>query len=458
MADIMLDLVRNIVNIRYEDLPPEAVDYAKKSILDTIAVTIAGSTAEGCKAVVELVKGFGGKKESTVWVYGGRVPAPLAGLAIGPMARARDLGDVHENGGGHVTEYILPAAYPVAESLKNNGKDLITAVALAQDMMIRLALTINRDAGSLRMGMSRIFAPTAAVAKLAKLDEVTMLNAMGIAYTQAAGEWQGLIDGALTVRVEHGFVAEAAIKSVLLAQKGITGAKNILQGEKGFYNAFAPQPRLDRLTFELGKRFEGVNTSIKPYPCCKFAHAAIYATINLVQENDIRPQDVAQIDVGVGKWSYEIICEPEELKRNPQNIVDCQFSLPYTVAASIVNRRVFIQDFTPEAIARPDVRQIMGKVRMRIAPEATPPDNRFVGGAIVTIKTKGGKEHTKMVHYVKGHPKNPMTIDDMVEKFRACLPFSATPISGDRMNEIVRTVANLEQVDDVAVIARLLAP
>ena len=103
MADIMLDLVRNIVNIEYQDLPSEAVDYAKKSILDTIAVTVAGSTAEGCQAVVELVKGYGGKQESTIWVYGGRVPAALAGLAIGPMARARDLGDVHENGGGHVT-------------------------------------------------------------------------------------------------------------------------------------------------------------------------------------------------------------------------------------------------------------------------------------------------------------------------------------------------------------------
>lgn len=454
----MLDLVRHIVNTKYENLPSEVIDYAKKSILDTIAVTVAGSTAEGCKAVVELVKGFGGKKESTVWVYGGRVPAPLAGLAIGPMARARDLGDVHENGGGHITEYILPAAYPIAECLRASGKDLTTAVALAQDLMIRLATSINRNAGSLRMGMSRIFAPTAAVAKLAKLDEATMLNAMGIAYAQAAGEWQGLIDGALTVRVEHGFVAEAAIKSVLLAQKGITGARNILQGEKGFYNAFAPEPRLDRLTSELGKRFEGVNTSIKPYPCCKWTHAAVYATINLARENDIRPEDVADIDIGVGKWAYEIVCEPEEMKRNPQNIVDCQFSLPYTVATGIVNRRVFIQDFTSEAILRPDVRELMGKVRMRIEPEATPPDNRFVGGAIVTIKTKAGKECTKLVHYVKGHPKNPMNMDDMIEKFRACFPFSAKPISEDRMNEVVRTVANLEQVDDVAEIARLLTP
>lgn len=458
MADIMLDLVRHLVNTKYENLPPEAIDYAKKSILDTIAVTVAGSTAEGCKAVVELVQEYGGKQESTIWVYGGRVPAPLAGLAIGPMARARDLGDVHENGGGHITEYILPAAYPIAEYLRNNGKDLITAVALAQDMMVRLAMSISRDAGALRMGMSRIFAPTAAVGKLAKLDEATMLNAMGIAYAQAAGEWQGLIDGALTVRVEHGFVAEAAIKSVLLAQKGITGAKNILQGEKGFYNAFAPQPRLDRLTSELGRRFEGPNTSIKPYPCCKWTHAAVYATINLVQENDIRPEDVAEIDVGVGKWAYQIVCNPQELKLNPQNIVDCQFSLPYTVATSVVNRRVFIQDFTPEAISRPDVREIMRKVKMRIAPEATPTDNRFVGGAIVTIKTKDVKEHTELVHYVKGHPKNPMTMGDMIEKFKACLPFAAKPISEDRMNEIVKLVANLEQVDDVADIARLLTP
>ena len=462
MADIMLTLVRHIVNARFEDLPAPAVESAKKSILDTIAVSMAGSTAEGCREVVELVKGWGGKKESTIWFYGGKVPSALAGLAIGPMARARDYGDVYEKRGDpHVTEYILPVALPLAECLGGiSGKDLITAVALGQDLAIRFQCTIIRPPDNLspHYCISAIFGPTAAAIKLLGMDEATAWNAMGLAFTQVQGEMQGYRDGALSVRLQHGFVAEAAIKAALLAQKGVTGPKNIVQGEFSFYLTFAPEYDLKPLTSELGKSFEGAYISIKPYPACKLTHGAIDATLDLVTEHDIKPQDIKEIDVGVGGIAYNLTCRPEEIKTRPRNVVDCQFSVPYAVATAVVKRSVLLEDFTEEARLRPEVWELMPKIKTMVDPAVLSEDSPLTGGADVTIKTKGGKEYSKRVYYVKGHPKNKMTMSDVAEKFRLCQPFSIKPLARGNVEEVIRLVSNLEEVGDVARIPKLLVP
>ena len=222
-------------------LPSDTVRWAQKAIFDTIAVSIAGSSAKGCQEVVDLVKVWGGREESTVLIFGGKVPVNLAGLANGPMARARDYGDVHERV-GHVTEYTLPPTLAMAERQGGvTGKDLITAIVVGGEIITRIGTTLKKMPGeSPRYCMFRIFGPTASVSKILGLDRDIFWNAMGLSFSQAAGDMQMYKDGALSVRVQHGFVADAAIKSCLLAQRGITGTRNILLGEWGFYNAFEP--------------------------------------------------------------------------------------------------------------------------------------------------------------------------------------------------------------------------
>jgi 2-methylcitrate dehydratase PrpD len=458
MADLMIDLVKNIVSTDYEKLTPESIAYAKESILDTIGAIIAGSTGQGCREVVELVKDWGGKKESTILIYGDKVPCATAGLAIGPMARARDIGDVEESGpAGHITEYILPVAFPVSELRGSvTGKEFITAVALAQDIMVRLGCSIIKPPDWPRYTETRIFGPTAVAAKLLLLDEETTLNAMGIAFSQLCGEKQCYKDGALTVRVEHGFIANDAIRSVQLARKGITGAKNILQGEHGFYAAFEPNYSLTPVVSGLGKRFDGVKVSIKPYSSCKFGHGAINATLNIVKKYDVSAENIDKIDVAVGPMAYRFICEPKEVKNNPRNIVDCQFSAAYVVANAIVKRKVFIDDFALEAINRTDVRELINKVNTRIEPDLVTSDNA-IGGSVVTIRTKDGKEYSEKVLYVKGNPKNPMTYEEIAEKFRMCMLFSAKPIHKENVERIIELVRNLENVSNMNQVIGLLS-
>ncbi len=283
-----------------------------------------------------------------------------------------------------------------------------------------------------------------------------MINAMGIAYSHTFVEKQGYKDGALTQRLQHGFVADGAIRSCLLAQKGIAGPRNILQGEFGYFATFEEARNIEALTSGLGKSFEGAMVSLKPYAACKFTHTAIAATIELTKEHNIQAQDVAEIDIGVSPRAYAFVCQPEEVKANPRNVVDAQFSLYYVVAVGLIKGDVFIEDFTGQAIGRPDVRRLMARVKTRVEPDLAEPDSDHA--AVVIIRTQGGKEYTKSVHYVRGHPKNPMTMDEVGDKFRRCLPFSAKPFPEETAEQIIRMVSNLEETSDVAEIARLLAP
>ena len=148
MADLMQDLVKHTLETRYEDLPPEAIDYAKNSILDITGIIIAGSSGEGVKEVADLVKDWGGREEATIPIYGGKVPAVGAAFAIGPMTRARDLGDIFEGAPirGHPTETIFPAALPAAELRGGiTGKEFITAMAVGQDVIGRIGAGGVRD-------------------------------------------------------------------------------------------------------------------------------------------------------------------------------------------------------------------------------------------------------------------------------------------------------------------------
>jgi 2-methylcitrate dehydratase PrpD len=283
------------------------------------------------------------------------------------------------------------------------------------------------------------------------------MNAMGLAYTQGGGDSQMFVDCVLKCRVQHGFVADIAIKSVLLAQEGITGTQNILCGEKGFYAAFFPEHDAHWLTQGLGdKEFLALRTRVKGYPSCTYTHSAIETALQCVRENALKAEDVAEVRVGVNTPSYQVVCTPAEYRYNPRSIVDCQFSIPYTVACAIVNGKVFIDDFTSEAIRRPEVRDMMGKVRCEVDPEIDAFCPAGFDGAKVTITTRDGRRHFKRLDYVKGTPQNPMTMDDEVQKFQACVPFAARPIPKQNTDQAVDLVRRLETVEDVSSLVSLL--
>ncbi|GAI14452.1 unnamed protein product, partial [marine sediment metagenome] len=221
------------------------------------------------------------------------------------------------------------------------------------------------------------FMSATAASRLLQLDEEKMLNALGLAYHQAAGNLQVVRDGAQAKRLGPGFSCRAGVASALMAQKGITGAKNFIEGEVGFYGLYHPQSKycdLSRLTDKLGQHFENEDISLKPYPCGVVNHTAIDAALAIAKERDIKPDDVAEVTIFTGAGSH-FLCVPLEVKRHPRNAVDTQFSIPWSVATAIAKRRASVWDYTDEAASDPMMHKLTSKITAEIEPA-------FTGGSI----------------------------------------------------------------------------
>jgi 2-methylcitrate dehydratase PrpD len=449
--DPMGSLCRMLINTEYGDLPSNVVDYAKHCILDTMAVIIGGSSMEGIPAVVDLVKDKGGKAQSVIPLYGGMVPASEAAFAIGPMARAMDMGDAHMEG-GHNSEYIIPAML-AAIGLKDgvSGKEFITAFVVGSEILIRIGVAFRVVSNAIPMGQiggHYIFGCIASVGKLLGLGLEELENAIGIGRGMTQPHDVAMLNPpSLMVRIHHGFICQDAINACLLARRGITGPRgeisDVLVGPLG-YLAFAKwQTNPSAITEGLGEEWEMLNIMMKPYPCCGCTHTPIEGIIEQMNEHNFEAEDIAIIDIDASPVVWTAICTPKEDRWNPQTVHDCQFSLPYTVATAAFDKYVFLDSFAPEARARQDVRELMTRISAK-EDSALPPF-----AVRVNTGLKNGKKYSKEYFYAKGHPKKPFTEKELIDKFNKCVPYSAYRLSDTTVNSLIETILNLENTNDV---------
>jgi len=453
--DPMVTLCRMVVETKYEDLPTDVVEFAKKLILDTVGVTIAGSSQEIIPEIVDLVKEQGGKAESIIPFYGGKAPASMVAFAIGPMARAIDMGDVHEVA-THTAEFVLPPLL-AATGLKDKvaGKEFITAFVLGEEVLVRIgeaSKVVELVGRGTDQGGHYIFGAVAGVGKLLGLSFEELQNAMGmtVAMTQAH-DMNMFAEASHMVRVEHAFISQDAITICLLAKRAINGPHNILLGPKGYlsmYDRVGTDP--NKLTIGLGEKWEMASTMMKPYASCKCAHTAIYGILELMREHKFSAEDIDGIHIDEDPTNMSVVAKPKGAKWDPHTTPECQFSLPYTVATAVFDGRIFIDAYTEEAKARKNVRDLMTKITADEDKELPP------WAARVTVRLKDGRRLTKEVWYVKGHVKNPFTEDELIVKFKWMIPYSAYKLSDTVVNSLIETILKLEDVDDV--VRSIIAP
>jgi 2-methylcitrate dehydratase PrpD len=454
--DAAYQFARNFSNAKYEDLPPEVVDATKKEILDLLGVALGGASQPGATHVCALVKEWGGKEESSIIGSRQKVPAPNAAQANATMAHALDFDDVHEAAVMHPGIASIPVVMAVGEAQGSlSGKELITSTALGVDMMCRLALATTPGKSPIELGwhLTSLFGfmgSAATAARVMRLDEEKIVDAIGIGYHQCAGNGQCVKDGALTKRLGPGFAIKGGITAALMARAGVTGAKNTFEGEWGLYRQYMHGDySREILLADLGERFEGVNVAIKPYPCCRGIHPAIDAALALAIDENIRSKDIREIVLSVTDAHLSLLCQPEDAKRSPRSPVDAQFSIPWGVASAIVGRRVGLDDFTESAIKNRDVLEVTRKMRVEVdntlhrpGPEPTR----------VKVITRDGKAFVKIVENPLGSLERPMSFEDCARKFRDC----AKSLDAGRVERILQSVGQLERVVDIREIISFL--
>ncbi len=447
---------RNFEKTKFEDLTSEVVEATKKEILDLLGVALGGASQPGATHVCQLVKDWGGKEESSLIGSPQKVPAPNAAQANATMAHALDFDDVHEAAVMHPGIASIPVAMAVAEAQGSlSGREFITSTALGVDMMCRLALATTPGKSPVELGwhLTSLFGfmgAAATAARIMDLNEEQIVDAMGIGYHQCGGNGQCVKDGALTKRLGPGFAVKGGITAALMAKAGVTGAKNCLEGEWGFYRQYMHGDySREILTADLGKRFEGVNVAIKPYPCCRGIHPAIDAALALATEQNIRGEDIKEIVLSVTDAHLSLLCQPLEAKRSPRSPVDAQFSIPWGVASAIVGRRVGLDDFTESAIRNREVLAVTQKMRVEVDNTLHKPGPEPTR---VKVITKDGKEFAKVVENPLGSLERPMSFEDCARKFRDC----AKNLEAGRIEGIIQRVGQLERLEDIRETIRLL--
>ena len=453
--DPMSTLCRMAVQTGYTDLPEDVVRHAKHTLLDCMAVMIGGSGMDGIPAIVEMVKDKGGTPQSVLPFYGGRVPATEAALAIGPMPRAMDCGDLHEEA-GHISEYIV-ACLLAATGLRPNvtGEEFLTALVVGQETLIRVGSAYKLISSAVKSndcGGHYIFGAVAAVGKLLGFSQEQLENAQGIARTMTQPHTMAIYAPAtLMVRVHHGLVCQSAITACLLAEKGITGPRQeVLTGANGYLRTARWQTDPDALTRDLGERWEMTQIITKGYSACYFSHSSIDGILEQMRTHDFAAGDIAEIHIDVSTSGWRAVCEPTDKKWHPQTVPECQFSLPYAVATAAIDKKVFLQSYAAEARQRQDVRELMSTI------SATEDPSVSDWGARLTTTLRDGRKIVTEHVYVKGHPENPFSEQDFIDKFRMCVPFSVLPLSERVVETMVDDILALEKVDDV--VAALLLP
>jgi 2-methylcitrate dehydratase PrpD len=459
--DAAYDISKFLVNTKFDDLPTEAIHVIKKDTLDILANALGGSSDQGVKAIYDLVREWGGKPESSIIGYGTKVPSPNAALVNSTMAFTLDYDDVHERGHFHAGVSTIPSAFAISGMKEGvTGKEFIAAICLAIELGCRLGIASKRAKPGYIMGgwdyasLHGCFTSAAVAGRLLNLDEPKMHNALGLAYHQAAGSGQSAIDAADTKKLGPGFGARAGITSALMAQRGITGAKAIFdESEISFCHLYHSGCDKDVLIRDLGKTFEMLDMSFKPYPSCRLGHAHIDAVLRLVQEHDIEAEEVQEIIPSTCQFVNVQLCAPLEAKKKPGNRTVAQFSLPWVVACAVVRRKVGIHEFTEDALKDRILLDMAAKVNPILDP-LLPDEFAFTP---LRIKTKRGTFES-MTDYGYGSVQNPMTFEAIEEKFMDCASISVKPILKGNLAKVIQMIRNLEEVKDINEIISLLTP
>lgn len=450
------ELVRNVLHTSFKAFDTSVVDRARNRIIDVVGCLIGGANAPGCSMVIDLVREWGGKKESTIMAHGGKIPAHNAAMVNSIMARSYDFeacnpfvdGKAYP---GHISGTTVPTAVAVAEQSSASGKDLLTALILGDDLTARInaASNFTIDTGWDCTGTVNMFGATAIAGKLWGLDEYQMLNAFGIVINQLAGTMQNIFDGAHAFKLPQGFAAKAGILSAALARKGFTGVRDPLLSKYGYFALYCRTYQPEKLTKDLGKKFYA-DITFKPYPSCRVTHGAIDCALELVRVNEIKPEDIDEVIVDISPVGRDFaVGQPFRVGEVLQ--ARAAFSFQYTVANALLRKSVKLEHFTDASIKDPKIMDLIDKIRLNAT---IPPETPSAAG--VKVKMRQGKEFEKRVDVAKGFGTlTPLTPAEKREKFMNNVAFSKT-VPLEKAEKALSMLERIDEIDNVTRIVKLL--
>lgn len=463
---IVQELAEFAVAQRGGGLPEPLVTDVTRRVRDVVGLALAATDTGPAGVVAEVLGGWGGPPDAGIPGWSTRAPAAQAALAGGTLAHALDFDDTHLPSVLHPSAAVVPAALAVAEAVGADGRTLAAAVAVGDEVCVRLGMAGYDRALGNSVFFERGFHATsicgtvgaaAAAALLYGLDAEGVAHTLAIATSMGAGVLEANRTGGSVKRLHCGWAAHAGVTAAELARAGMTGPPTAIEGRFGFLSAFvgdAADP--GAILRDLGRDWELPRIFFKPYPSNHFTHAGIDAALQL-RADGVSAGDVADVELGVPTPVLRTIAEPAAEKARPRSGYHARFSGPFTFATALIGGGglgVGIDDFTDELARDPARLALAARVRCvaDAACDAVFP-NQFP--AVARVTTTSGETREVAVLTNRGGPQRPLSAEELGRKFRLN---AARALPADQVDHLDDLLTRLPAIPDVGQVVRACVP
>jgi 2-methylcitrate dehydratase len=444
---ITATMARWATDLAYDDIGEQAIHEAKRYLLDSLGCAFGGYRQEDARIALAVLKEIGGEGNATVIGSGEKTDPVSASLANALMVRVMDYNDIYwQQDPSHPSD-IIPAAMACGERVGRSGKDLTLGIVLGHEFEMRLceaAFPGIRERGWHHATLTAFVSPIVA-SRMLGLTWEQCQHAIGISASRHC-TLGAVTAGKLTMmkNTVDPMATQSGVLAALLAEKGYTGPEHVIDGKEGLAHCYGPEWKLEVLVDGLGESWRIERCGMKAFPTEALTHAPISAVLDIVIENDLAPEVVEKVHIRSLARAADILADPS--KYDPRSKETADHSLPYVIAAAVADRQVTPAQFEQDKIMDPRIREQLNKVEVVADPEI---EKLFpkLQRAIVTIHTTDGREFTKQLDYPKGDPRNPLTDQEVEEKFDAL----AAPILSDEARKRLKgAVWSLEKVGSIS--------
>ena len=448
------DLAQFAAALRYEDIPREAVECIKLSVLDSIGCCLFGATLPWTRKVAALAESEGARPVASLMGMGRKSSVALAVLVNSTAGHAFELDDIHKESIVHPGSLAMPVAMAYAEAAGGaSGRDVITAMIAGYEVGTRVGSAATMSLflrGFHPQGTSGAFVAAATAGRMLKLDAGQMQHALGIVGSQAGG-LMAAQEGAMVKRFHSGRAGQSGVYSAELARRGFTGITDVLEAHYGGYlSTYSDKPNPQRLTAGLGTVWETVNVGYKPHASVTSIHTALDALADIMREHKLKADDITEVDAGLSHMTH-VHCAWEY---KAQGVTAAQMNLYYGLAVIALDGMAFVDQYREDRLHDPQILGFIKRVRAHVDPEIEGMGAAFRHAARVTVKTRDGRTLKREILHRRGSPENPLKPADVEYKFRnvarACL-------SQPHTDRVMKLVAALETLDSTAELIGILA-
>ena len=449
MANETAALAGFVSGLTLEDIPEAARRRAKSLTLDLLASAVrARIEAESTPSVIAALARLGLDGEGVCTVMGdarGYAP-PVAALLNGVLGHSLDFDDTHAESSLHPSAPVVPAALAAGELVGADGATVLAAIVAGYEVCCRLGLALDPAAHYARgfhpTATAGTFGAAAAAGRVLGLGAEQMVSAFGVAGSQAAGSLQFLQNGAWNKRWQVGQAAMNGLIAASLAAEGFRGSAGAIEGRHGLLAGYTDAPHPERVLAGLGQDWETLKIAVKPYPSCRYSHAALDGLLRLRREHGLTGADVLALEVGLHRSGVVLVGEPEAAKRRPRNVVDGQFSMAFCAAVALDQGSFGWDDY--RRLGEGAIDALCDKVSVR-RDEAVEAASPHPFGARLRLKTTKG-DFELMVRDPSGEPES---FPDRAELEAKVLAL-AEPVLGEGAMALAEAVLSLESFGKVS--------